>query len=292
MGGDLLYRWGNPRTYRAGDSTDQVFYHQHNTAWIKPGLPGVGNITVLDNGQKRPGTLYSTAIEFTPPVDSTGHYETPAPGQPYGPAGPVWQYIATPPASFYSTQLGSVQRLPNGHTLICEGNKGRFFEVGPDSQVVWTYISPLIDTVPLYQGTPVPGGGANAVHRSPRYAPDYPGLAGRTLTPGYPVELYSTRQMVAVAETHPGELSAFRPSSWPNPFVRQSRISFGTRYPGSSEADIFGVDGRLVRTLTLTGGSAAWDGADNSGQQVSRGIYCCRLRGYESGRALKLVKLD
>ncbi len=88
MGGDLLYRWGNPQTYRAGDSTDQILFHQHHAAWIEPGLPGAGNITAFDNGLKRPGTLYSTAIEFVPPVDSTGHYETPGARRPLWPRGP------------------------------------------------------------------------------------------------------------------------------------------------------------------------------------------------------------
>ena len=29
-GGDLLYRWGNPRTYRAGTKADQKLFSQHN----------------------------------------------------------------------------------------------------------------------------------------------------------------------------------------------------------------------------------------------------------------------
>ena len=287
MGGDLLYRWGNPRTYRAGDSTDQVFYHQHHTSWIKPGLRDAGNITVLDNGLLRPGTQYSTAIEFTPPVDSTGHYETPAPGQPYGPAGPVWQYIATPPSSFYTSQLGSVQRLPNGNTLICEGIKGRFFEITPDTTTVWTYINPVSDTTPAYQGTVA----QYQVHRSPRYAPDYAGLVGHDLTPGYPVELYQTRQYVGVKQTPPAGSIPVGLTVRPNPFGRQARISFNLPRATKTQLGIYSADGRLVRTLPATNG-IVWNGADNQGRLVGRGVYYCRLQGPAFSASTKLVKTE
>ena len=46
-GGDLLYRWGNPRSYRAGTVEDQQLFGQHNTHWIPDGLPGAGQHTHL-----------------------------------------------------------------------------------------------------------------------------------------------------------------------------------------------------------------------------------------------------
>ena len=39
-GGDLLYRWGNPRAYRTGTNVDQRLFAQHNAHWIPEGLPG------------------------------------------------------------------------------------------------------------------------------------------------------------------------------------------------------------------------------------------------------------
>ena len=41
-GGDLLYRWGNPRAYRAGTKADRKLFAQHNAHWIPKGLPGAG----------------------------------------------------------------------------------------------------------------------------------------------------------------------------------------------------------------------------------------------------------
>ena len=54
MGGDLLYRWGNPRAYRHGDADDQRIFWQHQTHWIPPGLPGAGNILLFSNGHELP----------------------------------------------------------------------------------------------------------------------------------------------------------------------------------------------------------------------------------------------
>ena len=37
-GGDILYRWGNPRAYRNGTKLDQRLFYQHNIQWIPKGL--------------------------------------------------------------------------------------------------------------------------------------------------------------------------------------------------------------------------------------------------------------
>ena len=42
-----------------------------------------------------------------------------------------------------------MQRLPNGNTLITEGSDGRVFEVTPDHEIVWEFISPYKGHVQL-----------------------------------------------------------------------------------------------------------------------------------------------
>jgi outer membrane protein assembly factor BamB len=54
----------------------------------------------------------------------------------------VWQYVADPPASFYSPTRGGSQRLANGNTLIAESNTGRLFEVTRGGEIVWEYWNP------------------------------------------------------------------------------------------------------------------------------------------------------
>ena len=184
--------------------------------------------------------------------------------------------------------MSSVQRLPNGNTLICEGNSGRFFELAPDTQTVWTYINPVTDTLPKYQGT---APAQNAVHRSPRYAPDYAGLQGHDLTPGYPVELYETRQYVGVKQTPPAGSVPVGLTVSPNPFGRLARISFNLPRAVPAELGIYSVDGRLVRTLPATSGTV-WNGADNAGKPLGRGVYYCRLQGPAFAASAKLVKTE
>lgn len=120
----------------------------HHTHMIPRGLPGEGNILLFDNGGwagygvPNPGAPtgaknalrdYSRVLEFDPTTLKI-----------------VWQYTPAdagfvhPPDSnrFYSPFISGAQRLPNGNTLITEGSGGRVFEVTPDHEIVWEYISP------------------------------------------------------------------------------------------------------------------------------------------------------
>jgi Spy/CpxP family protein refolding chaperone len=150
-GGDLLYRWGNPRAYRAGKKEDQKLFAQHNAHWIPKGLPGEGHVLVFNNGGNRPDGSYSSVDELVLPVDSQGRY-TYKPGDAFGPDQPIWSYTAPKKNEFYSFFISGVQRLPNGNTLICSGANGTFFEVTPDKEVVWKYVNPVKG------GMPGPGG--------------------------------------------------------------------------------------------------------------------------------------
>ncbi|MEE8467117.1 MAG: aryl-sulfate sulfotransferase, partial [Planctomycetota bacterium] len=71
-GGDLLYRWGNPATYRAGNAGDQLLFGQHDVSWIASDCPGAGNLLVFNNGKRRPGREYSSVEEIRPPLDEAG----------------------------------------------------------------------------------------------------------------------------------------------------------------------------------------------------------------------------
>ena len=159
-GGDILYRWGNPQTYRAGEQQDQQFYHQHDATWIPEGYPGEGNILVFNNLNPSDNNHYSTVEEITPPVDDNGRYYKF--GASYGPSEPTWQYASENLFDFQSNHLSSAQRLPNGNTLLCEGAKGKFSEVTSTGDIVWTYTNS--------KGIP------NHVFKVHRYSPNHPGI--------------------------------------------------------------------------------------------------------------------
>jgi hypothetical protein len=143
-GGDLLYRWGNPRAYRAGTAKDQRLFAQHNAHWIPKGLPGAGHLLVFNNGGRRPDGNYSSVDEIVPPADAKGRYALKA-GTSYGPDKAAWSYMAPNKSDFYAMLISGAQRLPNGNTLICSGTNGTVFEVTPDKETVWKYVNPVKD---------------------------------------------------------------------------------------------------------------------------------------------------
>ena len=59
----------------------------------------------------------------------------------YGPEEAGFIIPHTAP-NFHSPMVSSAQRLPGGNTLITEGNSGRVFEITPDHELIWEYISP------------------------------------------------------------------------------------------------------------------------------------------------------
>ena len=81
-----------------------------------------GNILIFDNGVER---KYSRVIEIDPVTETI-----------------EWEYVADPPKSFYTFEKGSAQRLPNGNTLICDGDNGRAFEVTRRGEIVWEWLNP------------------------------------------------------------------------------------------------------------------------------------------------------
>lgn len=187
-GGDLLYRWGNPQTYDQGTSFDQKFFDQHDTHWIPNSLVDAGKILLFNNrvGASQ-GNKYSTVNTVETPVDNNGFYSYN--GGAYGPADFDWTYTAPNPTDFYADILSGAQRLPNGNTLICAGDGGRFFEIDQQENIVWEYISPIDELGPITQNTGIRD---NNVFRCTRYARDFKGFRCKALEPKGYIEIGST----------------------------------------------------------------------------------------------------
>ena len=134
--GDFVWKWGN-----------SILSHQHS-----PSLLENGNILVFDNGCHRQGLPFSKIIEINP---NTNEIE--------------WEYSGDPFISFFSSNISSCERLPNGNTLITEGAPGRIFEITHEKEIVWEYINPF-----EVQGeAPIP---KNAIFRSHRYDKNHPAI--------------------------------------------------------------------------------------------------------------------
>ena len=202
MGGDLLYRWGNPRAYGHGTIADQRLFWQHQTHWIPPGLPGAGNILIFNNGYEFSGDerYYSSVDEIALPAH--GYRYRRAPDAAYPPDALIWTYAAQTPTDFYAPITSGAQRLPNGNTLIVDGPAGAIFQATPDGKIVWKYVAPLNRDTHLRQGErpsaadrkfATPHGDPipllnNRVYRAYWHPPDYPGLQALDLTPGAYIE--------------------------------------------------------------------------------------------------------
>ncbi|WP_437880255.1 aryl-sulfate sulfotransferase [Pseudomonas sp. LRF_L74] len=126
---------------------------QHDAKIIPQGLPGAGNILLFDNqgGSGYPAVAYqistgaSRVLEIEPSSKQI-----------------VWEY--RPGNAFFSAFTSNARRLPNGNTLITEGQSGRVFQVTNKGEVVWEYVSPYFSKATeqrpannsLYRATPVP----------------------------------------------------------------------------------------------------------------------------------------
>ncbi|MCP3914925.1 MAG: hypothetical protein GY711_05100 [bacterium] len=172
-GGEILWRWGNPRNYGAGKGKDQKLSFQHDPTWLPSDDPNELRLLVFNNGRKRRGDSFSSVDELVIPFDPERGFVR-EPGDPFGPKEPAWTY--RDPGTLYSSFISGAQRLPNGNTLICSGAQGRVFEVTHEGKVVWDYRNPL--TGEFDHGIPV-----NSLYRAVRFAADHPGLSGRELKP-------------------------------------------------------------------------------------------------------------
>jgi hypothetical protein len=93
-------------------------------------------------------------------------------------------------------------------------------------------------------------------------------------------------------------LAAYAGPAFPNPSRHGTSVAFGLPEPGGAVSlRVYNVSGRLVRTLvdgSLPAGrhAATWDGKDDSGAEVSSGVYFYRLEapGFEGQGRLVVLK--
>jgi hypothetical protein len=161
-GGNFLYRWGHTENYDRGTAEDRTLFNQHDVQWIRPGLPGAGNILIFNNGggQLRP---YSSVVEIAPAMHEDGSYVLGDDGA-YGPAELAWEYAPTDEDIFFSWFISGAQRLANGNTLVNHGADAKVREVTADGEIVWEY--------QFDDGAE----GPHMLFRANKYPPDHPAV--------------------------------------------------------------------------------------------------------------------
>ena len=108
-----------------------VWLHSGDYSWQHDAqVVANGNVILFDNkGPPRKrnakNKLWSSVIEFDPLTSKT-----------------AWRYQGSSKQPLFSSCCGTVQRLPNGNTLITETNGGRALEVDPAKRTVWEFHNP------------------------------------------------------------------------------------------------------------------------------------------------------
>ncbi|NNK21762.1 MAG: T9SS type A sorting domain-containing protein [Winogradskyella sp.] len=288
-GGDLLYRWGNPRMYGAGDEDDQKLFHQHDAHWIENGLPGAGNILVFNNGIT---TNHSSADEIAIPTpDINGNYPL-VPGEAYAPSEIYWESNPDDPIpdySFYSRFISSAQRLPNGNTFICSGAQATLTELTSNRDVTWTYINPDGQLGPFNQGQDNftlgdSNRNRNSMFRSYRYAPSYPAFTGRDLTPGDYIEIYFGLG-INEFDNNKFELK----QNVPNPFNSTTSINYSLSASGEVEINLLDPLGRLIETIYRGNKERGNHSIEFDSKYHSGGLYFYQLKMGNSIITKKMV---
>ena len=278
-GGDLMFRWGNPAAYRAGDSSDLKLFYPHDAHWadieLNQGNPDYNKIMIFNN---RVGADFSSVNIIAPLFDSYS-WEYGTTGGVWFPTDFDWTYTRPVPQEMHSTGLSSVQRLMNGNTLICAGRYGYTFEITPDEEIVWEYRNPLLSGNPVEQGTEL-AINANLQFRMHRYSPSYPAFNGRDLTPQGFIELnpdedycefLTNNEVVAVID----EVNIF-----PNPASDKIQIDI-TGDIEAEHVEIFNATGQRIYSAKMNQtthivGTESW----------SQGVYFIYLDSRAAGKIL------
>ena len=124
VGGDLIYRFGNPATY--GYSALKILDINHHPSFVRYDN-GYGLLIFNNNRSERRSKVMEFNLPFT--LTDTDPLEIGANPQ------IVFEYSND--EMFFDIAGGAV-RLSNGNTLICEGDLG-LWEVSPLGQLVWKY---------------------------------------------------------------------------------------------------------------------------------------------------------
>lgn len=180
MGGDFLYRWGNPIAYDHGVADDQRLFGQHNPHWQYKN--GGYQLLLFNNGNGRSEEYSSIDLIDLPfdPVSKT--YSMDESGR-FLPEQESSIYQSEIKTEFFSRIVSGVQELENGNYFICEGFSGRFFEVNPEGEILWEFVNPHNDSG-LQCSKEVDEVMGNITFRAQKIPLDYPGLPDNLVSRG------------------------------------------------------------------------------------------------------------
>lgn len=176
MGGDLLWRWGNPQVYRKGGLADQQLFKPHDGKWVEQGYLDYGKISVFNNGGD--GISLNSSVHILAPDIIAGVYQKDS-GK-FLPIDFDWSWSGSILGiTLMETKKSGTHALPNGNIIICESSYGRVSEITKAGDLLWSYMNPSGYSIyNQYDSVPVP---FNSTFRAEKYPPNYVGFFGQNL---------------------------------------------------------------------------------------------------------------
>ncbi|MCB0670219.1 MAG: aryl-sulfate sulfotransferase [Saprospiraceae bacterium] len=246
-GGDFMYRWGNPQAYDQGTADDQVSFFQHDVHWledfIEPSHPLYGKLVVFNNNFVE--GEYSTVSVIDQPWDMYTWSYLLEEGK-WGPVDYEVNFTHPDTGKMYSNGLSSVQLLPNDNYLVCVGATGYSFEITPEREIVWEYVTPLLDGQRVTQGDSLEVRD-NITFRIKRYPTGYPAFADRDLSAKFYLELNPDTAFCDMITAVREENSGTSLSIFPNP--ARDFIQVNSELSRIGEVSIYNLQGQLVKLV-------------------------------------------
>ncbi len=225
MGGDILYRWGNPSNY--GMSGSQIINNAvHDARWItNDGRPNGGFLQIFNNSGVSNNQSSVDGIE-TPLDPSTGYTYLRSPGQAFQPFSYTTRYACAYSASGQSAS----DRMSNGNIYVNasagQNGAGVMYEVDSLGNLVWG---------PFNSQSP----------KGFRYECDYPGIIALK---DYMNNISSTS---CFDQTNIDDLTVSLISIFPNPTKGSFLIDLNSLNEKTQEIKVINSIGQVVYEETM-----------------------------------------
>lgn len=255
QGGDLLWRWGNPHAFQQATLEEEKLFWNHDAQWIDDFVdedyPYYGQVAVFNNfidfvveGGESRGQIIS------PVWNTDTHLYEQMDGR-FLPTDFSETFSHPDTAKNFSSQASSIQIMGDGHVIMCAGRQGRSFELNPEGEVVWEYLTPLRFGQQFPQGSTL-NLSDNFTFQVERYPHDYSAFVGRDLTPqGYleldPNEAFCMITSVSDPANSPLEIQLF-----PNPVGKQLNVRLEQPPKEALLIQLFNAQGQQVQQFQVT----------------------------------------
>lgn len=178
LGGDILWRWGNPIVYKQGGLEDQKLFLQHDAKWVESGYLDEGKISVFNNGVDET-RAYSTVHLISPEISGNIYARE---NNIFKPLDFIWSWGGSIlERAVYETKKSGTHSLPNGNFIICESSLGQVSEITKTGKHVWTYKNPTGNRIFNQFENVSPN--FNSIFRAEKYPSNYIGFSGKDLNP-------------------------------------------------------------------------------------------------------------